>query len=124
MTKDDIYYKLLFKCFCKYKHLKINYQREILTHTCMDKNNIVYTEEKDNGIPLEEVKPYLRTISNDTITDYEKTILGSFHPDTDYRDVYHYDDFCGEHYLDNDRLISKRIAIEAPKDMYKEAESL
>ena len=94
---------------------------------CKTKNNFVYWdcyfEECGDDVPIEIVKPYLRSMSSMTEDEKEKFInlrhkieLGV---NIDLR-IYNYLNFLYSHHIDvNDRLLCKKLALEAPEDMYK-----
>lgn len=85
----------------------------------------VYIDTTGFGYILghDEIKPYLRSFSQMTekekeefVSLQEKIIYNSTGLVTD--DVNNYKDFIHQHHLDDGHFIEKKLAYEAPEDMY------
>lgn len=86
--------------------------------------NPVKNGDSTYNIVLDKVKPYLRPISS--MTEDEKKIYMSkqsvifdFKGNKLYVDNYHSLDYLNSIHVDYRGLIEKRLALEAPKDIYK-----
>ena len=94
----------------------------------------VRTKHADIIFDCTEVKPYLRPmssmtedeknelkqISNDYLDEWEHTKTSLERWKLDAKESYKRAVFYNSHHLDWNDLISKGLALEAPKDMYKE----
>lgn len=67
----------------------------------------------DDAFPIEEVKPYLRPMSSMTEEEFEFVHNGHI-------EFWAREDYCDKRHLDYRGLIPMGLALEAPKDMYKE----
>ena len=121
MTQEDK--KLLLKDLCArlpYGVVKIkigDYSDYILQaiSPIKDKPILVKLTENDKDylvhVSLENVKPYLRSLSS--MTGEERVELSLYENPIQITDFYY------SHHLDGRYMIEKGLALEAPKDMYK-----
>lgn len=82
-----------------------------------------YVESNVGVYPLEDVKPYLRSVGN--LAEWEKaeyaSLCGKGGYDYDAENCSQLIDWCNAHYVDYRGLIPKGLALEAPADMYTDA---
>jgi len=70
----------------------------------------VYLNVDSDPFRIDNIKPYLRSMSS--MTEKEREYLKQ-------NVNRHFVDYCNEHHLDNNWLIDDGLALEAPEDMYK-----
>lgn len=117
--------RLLLKDLCaRLPYRVIAHASEINKNGTITDVNISYnmvnlTIDNDSGkyelVPLFDIKPYLRPMSNMTtkeLEEYNELFNSSF-------DAWTYVDWMNEHHFDYRGLIKKGLALEAPEDMYK-----
>lgn len=79
-----------------------------------------YFEDEGEDIPIELIKPYLRSMSS--MTEEEKKKLGEISCEGNiehkYGIFYRSQDYLNSIHVDYRGLIEKGLALEAPKDMY------
>ena len=83
-----------------------DYYYDCYFNVCNDSNGNSFQNE---DVPVEIVKPYLRSIHKLTKEELEEL---EFLTDSDYVD------YCNKHHIDYRNLISKGLALEAPEGMY------
>jgi len=124
MTKEQK--QLLFKDLCARLPYKVKAQYFDIENECFDEDTIEYIDVSGKepeigisqyGISIDKIKPYLRPMSSIT-KEEEKELIHEFRGSHTTQDSIEELDWYLQRHFDIRDLISKGLALEAPKGIY------